>query len=252
MLQHKMDTKNSEKDTKDIPLDTSLVVILIVIMLLVYFIGIYLHIKIIKISKKDKAITWKLDILNSISILFYFNLASVMFLVTYLKIALKSDLCSLTNIWICYGLKAMIFLGRIYITSHSLIISVMKYCIIIFHEKVRSIGKRKVENLFLVLDILFPTMIFFLFHLIKNDNTFVGDPYQEEFFHQNSITVTNKTIVKLFDVCVYEPYAEISIPYIFSILRTTFCWILSISIFLNSINILEVFIYYKIFRFMNR
>ena len=128
----------------------------------------------------------------------------------------------------------------------------MKYCIIIVHEKVRSMGKRKVEYLFLVLDVFYPTMIFFLFHLLKNDNTFVGDPYQEEFFLQNSITVTNKTIVKLFGVCVYEAYDEISIPYIVSVLQTTFCWILSISIFLNSINILEVFIYYKIFRFMNR
>ena len=128
----------------------------------------------------------------------------------------------------------------------------MKYCIIIFHDNVRSVGKRKIENLFLLLDILYPTMTFFLFHLIKNDYTFVADPYQEEFFHQKSITVTNKTIVKLFDTCVYEAYEEISIPYIFSILRTTLCWILSISIFLNSINILEVFIYYKIFRFMNR
>ena len=252
MLQHNMDTENSEKNIKDIPLDNSVVAILIVIMILVYFIGVYLHTKIIKISKKDKTITWKLDILNSISILFYFNLASVMFLVTYLKIALKKDLCSHTTKWICYGLKTMVFLGRIHITSHSLIISLMKYCIIIFHDKARSVGKRKVENLFLLLDILYPTMIFFLFHLIKNDYTFVADPYREEFFREKSITVTNKTIVKLFDACDYEAYDEISIPYIFSIFRTTFCWILSISIFLNSINILEVFIYYKIFRFMNR
>ena len=105
MLQHNMDTENSEKETKDISLDTSVVFILIIIMVLVYFIGVYLHIKIIKVSKKDKTITWKLDILNSISILFYFNLASVMFLVTYLKITLKRDLCSHTTIWICYGLS---------------------------------------------------------------------------------------------------------------------------------------------------
>ena len=144
-------------------------------------------------------------------------------------------------------------MGRIYITSHSLIISLMKYCIVVCQEKVRVVGKHKVENLFLFLDILYPTMVFGTLRLIKKDNTFASDPYQEEFFHQKSITNTNETIVKLFDACTFdEEFDEISIPYIFYIVRTIVCWILSISIFLNSINVLEVFFYYMIFRCMNR
>ena len=247
-----MDTENSQNHIKH-PLNTSLVVILIVIMVIVYLIGVYLHTRIIKISKKDKAITWKLDILNSISILFYFNLAFVMFLVTYLKVASKIDLCSYTATWICYGLKLIVFTGRMYITSHSLIISLMKYCIIIFQEKVRAVGKHRIENLFLFLDILYPSMVFGILRLIKKDDSFASDPYQEQFFHQKSITNTNETIVKLFDACTFdEAFDEISIPYIFYIVRTIICWILSISIFLNSINVLEVFFYYMIFRCMNR
>ena len=153
-------------------------------MVIVYLFGVYLHTRIIKISKKDKAITWKLDILNSISVLFYFNLAFVMFLVTYLKVASKIDLCSYTATWICYGLKLMVFTGRMYITSHSLIISLMKYCIIIFQEKVRAVGKHRIENMFLFLDILYPTMVFGILRLIKKDDSFASDPYQEQFFHQ--------------------------------------------------------------------
>ena len=248
-----MDSENSESLIEDVALNTTLVVILIVIMVIVYLIGIYLHTRIITISKKDKAITWKLDILNSISVLFYFNLAFVMFIVTYLKVALEIDLCGYTAAWICYVVKWILFMGRIYITSHSLIISLMKYCIVVCQEKVRVVGKRKVENLFLFLDILYPTMVFGTLRLIKKDNTFASDPYQEEFFHQKSITNTNETIVKLFDACIFdEAFDEISIPYIFYTVRTIVCWILSISIFLNSINVLEVFFYYMIFRHMNR
>ena len=248
-----MDTENSENFIEDVPLNTSLVVILIVIMVIVYSIGMYLHVRIIKISKKDKAITWKLDILNSVSVLFYFNLAFVMFIVTYLKVALEIDLCSNTATWICYAVKLLVFCGRMYIISHSLIISLMKYCIIVFQDKVRAVGKHRVETLFLFLDILYPTMVFGILRLIKKDNEFPSDPFEEVFFHQNSITNTNKTIVKLFDACLFdESFHEISIPIIFHIFRTALCWILAISIFLNSINILEVFFYYKIFRYMNR
>ena len=253
MVHHKMDTEKSENYTNEIPLNTSLVIILIIIMVIVYSIGLYLHTRIITVSKKDKAITWKLDILNSICILFYFNIAFVMFLVTYLKVASKIDICSYTATWICYGLKLIVFTGRMYIISHSLIISLMKYCNIIFQEKVRAVGKHRIENLFLFLDVLYPTMVFGIIRLIKKDETFPNDPFQEEFFHQKSITNTYKTTGKLFDACSFdEAFDEISIPYIFYILRMTFCWILSISIFLNSINILEVFFYYKIFRYMNR
>ena len=222
-------------------------------MVIVYLIGIYLHTRIIRISKKDKAITWKLDILNSISVLFYFNLAFVMFIVTYLKVVFKIDLCSFSATWICNCLKWIIFNGRLYITSHSLIISLMKYCIVVCQQKVRAVGIHRVEKLFLFLDILYPTMVFGTLRLIKKDDTFASDPYQEEFFHPKFITNTNRTIVKLFDACTFdEAFDEISIPYIFYILRTTLCWMLSISIFLNSINILEIFFYYKIFRYMNR
>ena len=41
-----------------------------VILLCAYIIGVHLHIKIIQVSKKEKELTWKMDITNSIIVIF--------------------------------------------------------------------------------------------------------------------------------------------------------------------------------------
>ena len=107
-----MNFENSEKDIKHGLLSTSLVITLKVIIILLYLIGVYLHIKIINVCKKDKPMTWKLDIVNSISTLFFFNLAIVLFVITYLKVSAIIDLCSDNGKIVCEGIKFITFLGR--------------------------------------------------------------------------------------------------------------------------------------------
>ena len=50
--------------------DIALNILIEVLMMTFYSIGIVLHIKIIKVSKKDKDLTWKIDISNSILVIF--------------------------------------------------------------------------------------------------------------------------------------------------------------------------------------
>ena len=216
-----------------------------------WLVGVFLHIKIIKICKKDKPMTWKLDIVNSVSTLFYFGLTIVMFVFTYLKVSFIFDLCS--YYFICKGIKFVIFLGRMYVCSHSLIISLVKYCMIVFHEKVGKVGKRKVEILFVMIDLFYPAISFILLFFIKKNDKFSADPYNEHFFRQNALKFSNETAVKsLFDYCTYEKMDVNLFHHIVNIIKTTTCWTLTISTFLNSINILEIILYFKIFRFMNR
>ena len=252
-----METEHSVDNNEAGSVNNSLVVILIVILIFMYFIGVYLHTKIIQTSKRDKTLTWKLDIVNSISVLFHFPIAIIMFIVTYLKLDLKSDICSYIGPWICYVIKIIIFMGRNYIVSHSLIICLMKYCIIVFHDKVREVGKHMVETIFVWMDVLYPIFIYVLFNVTKKDNNFIANLYQEQYYYPRKQGMildvnTNKTVSKLFNACKYEPFEQISFHYIFNISKTTLCWISAISILLNSLNILEAFLYFKTFRFMNR
>ena len=247
-----MSFANSETTIKDGLLNTSLVVVLMVTIILVYLIGVYLHTKVIKVCKKDMQMTWKLDIVNSISTLFYFHLAIVMFVVTYLNTSKFTDLCSGNGKIVCKGIKFVTFLGRMYICSHSLVISLMKYCMIVLHDKARKIGKCKVEIIFFLVDILYPSMAFILLYLIKKDDKFSADPYEEKVFLQNSFTISNRTVLSLFNHCKNEDLETSLLPYIFNIVQTIVCWILTISTFMNSVNILEMLLYFKIFKSMNR
>ena len=243
---------NSETNIKDGLLSTSLVVVLMVTIILVYWIGVYLHIKVIKVCKKDKQMTWKLDIVNSIATLFYFKLAIVMFIITYLNTLEITDLCSDNGKIVCKGIKFITFLGRMYICSHSLVISLMKYCMVVLHDKVQMIGKCKVEITFFLVDILYPAIAFILLYLIKKDDKFSADPYEEKNFLKNSFTVTNRTVLSLFNHCKNDDLETTFLRYIFNIVQTVVCWILTISTFMNSVNILEVLLYFQIFKSMNR
>ena len=247
-----MSFENSGTNIKDGLLRPSLAIILMVTIILVYFIGVYLHIKVIKVCRKEMQMTWKLDIIYSISTLFYFSLAITMFVITYLNISEMTDLCSGNGKIVCKGIKFITFLGRMYICSHSLVISLMKYCMVVLYDKVRKIGKYKVEITFFLVDILYPAIAFILLYLIKNDDKFGADPYEEKIFLQNSFTITNRTILSLFNHCKNEDMETTFIRYIFNIVQTFICWILAISTFINSINILGVFLYFQIFKCMNR
>ena len=49
-----------------------ILIALMVVAVVIYFCGVYFHVKIIQASRKDKDLTWKLDITNSIIMLFHF------------------------------------------------------------------------------------------------------------------------------------------------------------------------------------
>ena len=132
----------------------------------------------------------------------------------------------------------------------------MKYCTIVFHDKVRAVGKHKIETIFFWLDILYPVCIYGLFYVVKKDYNFIADPYLEQFYPRKPGTISgvnsNKTVPNLFEACEFVSFEKMSVHYIFNITKTTFCWVLAISILLNSLNILEAFFYSNIFRTMNR
>ena len=49
-----------------------ILIALMVVAVVIYLWGVYFHLKIIQASRKDKDLTWKVDIANSIIILFHF------------------------------------------------------------------------------------------------------------------------------------------------------------------------------------
>ena len=234
--------------------DCIMIMILVMIALCLYIIGMFLHIKIIKTSIKDKEMTWKLDITNS-SLLMFFQMHSILMHGTTNFI---QDLYTYTGKWFCYTSKVLAHYGNLYTLSHSLIVSILKYSLINHCMRTRIFGKEKLIKIFFWINFLHPLFTILLQLSIKADfflaydrmtqiDRCLGD-------HKNMWELSdNKTVTKMHNLCEFiPPPDENQIEYTIYVCRTFFCWFHAVFQYLIGWNIFEIFFYILIFRFMNR
>ena len=61
-----------------------ILIMLMLVAVMIYLWGVYFHVKIIQVSKKDKDLTWRLYIANSITMIIIFLQAIIMHSITYI------------------------------------------------------------------------------------------------------------------------------------------------------------------------
>ena len=228
--------------------------VFLLIAVCIYIIGVYLHLKIIRVCKKDKAITWRLDITNSILLILHFIHCIIMHILTYFV----QDLYIYTGEWFCYASKVLQFYGFLFQMGHTLIVSIMKYVIIVHWQKVMSFGKDRIVNIFFWTHCLHPIVTILLWLSVRPDffwawdegSTFdscLGDPKNN--YGPNS----NRSIMTLYIICDFlEPNQDNYLEYIGYLLRTTICGFNFASFCLTLWNFLEIIFYFLTFRFMHK
>ena len=225
-----------------------------VLVLCLYSLGIYLHSKIITTSKRDKEMTWKLDIVNSTVLSFHYGHVLIMKGITYLI----KDLYVYTGSWFCYLSKVITISGNALVTGHSLIIALMKYTMIVHHIKVRGYGQDKVKKIFLCINIIYPIYIQCFFHIVRPDFLFVYDSISQanRCLGKSDLMASddsNKTATKLHGICKLDvPSDPISAEFFLYLFRTGICWFHIVIVYFNVFNITEAFVYCAIFSFMRR
>ena len=236
-----------------------ILIALLVAAVVIYFWGVYFHVRIIQVSKKDKDITWKLDIANSIMMLFIFFQAILMHGITYIII----DLYTFTGQWFCYVFKVISTYSNIYLGGHALVISLTKYSIIIHWQKAREWGNEKVAMLYFWINIMHPVISILIWLCIRSDffwaydgmaqiDRCLGDP-KDVWVENFEKLAENKSLTKLHNLChMIGPLPQDYIQYIIHAIRACICW-LHVGFFYGSTsNILEMAVYYQIFAFMHR
>ena len=217
-----------------------------------YLIGLCIHIKVIKVSQKDKEMTWKLDITNSCIQLFHgFNSIFMHAITWFVK-----DLYVYTGGWFCYTSKVVTYYLNLYTMGHSLVLSILKYIIIVHSDKTLKYGKDKIIEIFFWLNFLHPSLMI-IFQLIIRPNFFwahdgmaqidrcLGDP------KHNWESGSNKSLNKIHNLCYFqEPNNDNYLEYIIYICRTLGCGLSVVVFYFVLWNIFELFFYCKIFRFM--
>ena len=114
-------------DENESSVDITTVIIATLSLVLIYLVGLYFQIKIIKISKKDKDMTWKIDISHSIVMIVHFGF-QILFETTTNVIP---NLSRFTGSWFCHCALFVRLYCMISIVSHSLVTAIHKYFFIV-------------------------------------------------------------------------------------------------------------------------
>ena len=236
------------------PINIATQICMCVLVLCAYVLGVFLHTKIIVVSKKDQHNTWKIDIFNSSMSMVHFAHEIVMHGVTYLV----KDIYLYTGTWFCYTSKAITIFGNAHVTGNSFMISVMKCVIIVHWKRVRLFGEEKVKQIFFWLNIINSLYIFSMFNVVRPDFLFAYDGISQANrclgkSDMISSQDRNKSATKLHNLCEIEaPLDPSSFWYMVYLGRKSICWLHVIFVYSHVWNLLEFFIYCRIFLFMRR
>ena len=220
------------------------ITIALVIMIL-YALGLWLHIRIIKISKKTKDMTWKVDISHSILCIVLYTYNVLIHSTTYFV----EDLYLYTGEWFCYAAKVVSQFSALYLGAHSTIIAAMKYIVIVHDDKVRKF-KSKIKDGFVVLNCTYPIMSIAI-TLLLIPNYFVlygGHSHVNRCFGNQ-----NRNYKPMFSICdLIEPRQIYSVEGLFHIMKWIICKAQIVLGYMAFLNIFDLFFYYQTFSFMRK
>ena len=226
------------------------IIVCIILAFLMYIVGIYLNIKIIKVSQKDKEITWKLDITHSALVIAVVSHSFFMNGITYFM----DNLYEYTGEWFCYVSKVLEHYGHLYVAGHSLIIVIMKFVLIVHWDWARMKGNDRIKEVFFWINLLHPVVtilcnlivrpdFFWAYDGMKNFDICLGDP------KKLWVPERNTSFTKLHNLCeLTEPSPENYFEYTVFLLRFSLCWVNVAVFYLVMFNIFEMLIYFIIFR----
>ena len=221
----------------------------------VYCVGVYFHTKVIKISVKEKDMTWKLDVTNSLILMIYFGYFLFMKILTFFV----QDLFKYTGDWFCYFCRGVNYYGSFYIAAHTLVVAIKKYIVIVHWDWAMEFGHDKISKIFFFINFLHPTLMISFLFFVRKDFLVAWDGSAQEIDRclgdpkGNLDPSRNHSLTKLHDLCeMDQPSMEAYLEFTSYLLKTCVCWT-HISIFyVVRINFFEVVFYALIFRFMRK
>ena len=218
----------------------------VIISFIQLLIGIYIHFKKINVAKKKKEITWELEIYHSVTCIIYFTLVTVIDVVNYTCPAIDQSIESFIN----QTARILRTVGISIIVCHSFSISLYKYYIIVDRRPIKAEDK-KIKLRYLLALILYP-IIGSLEAYLRNPGSmgFVFNAAKSCYYEEDS---SNTKSMKEIVMCGFDDgdtnRRERPILYLWS---EIYCVIWTIIRFSIGSNILEIFVYNKIFTFAKR
>ena len=130
--------------------------------------GVYLHSQKIQVCWKEKDVTWKIEITNSILLTLHWSLLIAVYGITYFV----KNLHAHTGSWFCFLLKILRSAGDAHSMGHSFVIAFVKLLVIV-HAGTDVIRKEKFKKIFFYLNVLYGALVVGIMNVIRPDYIFV-------------------------------------------------------------------------------
>ena len=214
------------------------------ILLIVFAIGVFLQIKIIKALKQDRTTAWEIQLSHSIVMLLHFSFVIIFEIAIY---SIRSLDTYLRN-WVCSATFFLRIVGTTEIICHSLMISFYKYIFIVHHNMAVKIGIDRMKKILCFVYLLFT---------VGNSLGYIFRPNTSAFNSVHNCRVHQvQTKVdlshQLFMCGIADHQYDGGYDDLMNIVTGAFCSIQTIIFMLIYLNILEIFLYISIFRHMKR
>ena len=228
-------------------LTLSLAVVYFIAQAVVYAIGLVINIKLIYVCwKKKESTTWQIHMSNSIFLTVYWPL-DLSFLAISNTVPILSNY---TGEWFCKLSAFVMIYGLNFIIMNSLIVAAMKYIFIVHAIKARVYGHEKIQYIFTVINLAIPLVmptfqvIMGLFEDYKAINNCLGLERKN---------MPKRNIWQKLFLCNLKPSnVFLSEDYTANLVVQSACVILQALTYMVACNVVEAYLYFKIFTKMKR
>ena len=225
--------------------------IFLAIMIILIVIGVYLHIKVLKILKKENSLMKNLTRNFMISQLISWPLMAFLISITNFFHSFPSEISQ----WICPITWFLLYFCLNLMTMHSFFSALIRYFFIVHNERVQSWGKEKAKKLFEILSIMMP----FLVTLWKaNDgseldtfspfNKCYGKHHKTFLVETSTLNVLKKNFCEIPDYHEMKDYGEVIVAFS----KNVICLTSTATMLIMGSNLSEGIIYYLLFSHMGR
>ena len=219
----------------------------------IFLLGLHFQIQIIISSIREKGVTWRIDMCNSIVMIFFYSFRIIFEIITYFIPVLYPY----TGRWFCWIALFINLFGATFIISHSLVVSAYKYVYIVHNDLVRYIGGNNVSIASMGLSLLLPALLTLMFVMRPTIPTYSSIYNCLGMEVEKSAHVNESSAVKVQRLlfCGFDDFSDTEyglMDYFINIINMMGCFI-SVAIVAAIIaNITEAFLYLKIFSFIKR
>ena len=221
---------------------------LIPFQVMLFIVGLFIHVNIIYVSNRERETSWLLSITNSVVLIFHFGhcilYQNLTYFVPFFPGYTGSWVCYLDDLLFSYCLQSCVM--------YSLVVSILKYIFVVHYLKVHNFGKAKIQKFILCVNLVLPLLLT-ISTMLTQGGGILETQFQKCIINSKDTTETVKPPNIPHEDGLFCPKIKTE-DYSFTVfyLAKTFCILQKVLVAAIASNLPEAVFYCRIFHKMKR